>query len=121
LEVAARYDLIDGVSGDVNGSGTFTTVAASTLGIKTSTATTLPSNTLAPTTVRVVNGAFEHFHPSQEIAMGINYFFYGEKVKWQTDFGVYTGGNPAVNGQSPAGYIPGVNGYMLRSQVQFSF
>ncbi len=122
LEVAVRYDLIDGVSGDVNGSGTFTTVAASTLGIKTVAAgVTTPANTITATNIRVVNGAFEHYHPSQEIAMGINYFFYGEKVKWQTDFGVYTGGNPAVNGQSPAGYIPGVNGYMVRSQVQFSF
>jgi hypothetical protein len=42
-------------------------------------------------------------------------------VKWQTDIGFYHGGNPAANGQSPAGFIPGVDGYMVRSQIQFAF
>jgi hypothetical protein len=121
LEVAVRYDLIDGTSGDINGNGTYKTVSAASLGIKTSTAATLPANTIAPANIRIVNGAFDNYHPSQEIALGVNYFFVGEKVKWQTDINFYTGGNPAVNGQSPAGYIPGVNGYMLRSQIQFSF
>jgi hypothetical protein len=124
LEIAARYDLISGVSGDINGNGTYTSVSATSLGIKEAAAVggVQPANTVPlGTTVRVVNGAFTHYHVSQEIAVGVNVFFFGEKVKWQTDVGLYTGGNPAVNGQSPAGYLPGVDGYMVRTQVQFSF
>jgi hypothetical protein len=124
LEIAARYSMISGVSGDINGNGTFTTVSATSLGIKEAAPVggMQPSNTVPlGTTIRVVNGAFRHYHVAQEIAVGTNVFFYGEKVKWQTDVGLYTGGNPASNGQSPAGYIPGVNGYMVRTQVQLAF
>ena len=41
--------------------------------------------------------------------------------KWQTDFGYYTGGNPSAGGQSPTGWIPGVDGYLLRTQFTFMF
>ncbi len=129
LELAARLSLISGDSGDVNGDGTFTTVSATSLGIHTSGATTMiqgvafqPVNT-APTgtTIRIVNGAFTHDNVSQEIEMGVNVFFYGERVKWQTDVGYYSGGNPAKNGQAAAGFINGVDGYEVRTQIQFAF
>jgi hypothetical protein len=124
LEVAARYDFINGVSGDINGDGTFSTVTAASLGIKEAApvAGVQPPNTVPKgTMIRIVNGAFTHDHYSQEIAAGLNVYFYGQQVKWQTDVGFYTGGNPAANGQSPAGYIPGVNGYEIRTQVQLFF
>ncbi len=124
LELAVRYSAIFGDSGDINGNGTYKTVSATSLGLKTAAAVggVQPANTLpVGTNVRVVSGAFSHNHLSQEIAVGTNWFFYGERVKWQTDVGLYTGGNPASNGQSPAGYLPGVDGFMVRTQVQFSF
>jgi hypothetical protein len=124
LEMAFRYSLISGVSGDINGDGTFTTVPATSLGIKESglVGGSQPANTVPlGTNIRVVNGAFTHYHDSQEFTLGLNVFFYGQQVKWQTDVGFYTGGNPAVNGQSPAGYIPGVDGYLIRTQIQLYF
>jgi len=33
----------------------------------------------------------------------------------------YNGGNPAAGGQSAAGFIPGVDGWMVRTQLQFAF
>jgi hypothetical protein len=124
LELAARYSWISGQSGDINGNGTFSTVTAASLGIKEAA----PVNGVQPagtvpvgTTIRVVNDAFRGYHDSQELAFGVNYFFKRQLVKWQTDFGIYHGGNPAANGQSPAGYIPGVDGWMVRTQVQFAF
>jgi hypothetical protein len=117
LEVAARFSWISGQSGDINGNGTFTTLSAAqraAAGIPTAAAG-------GPAVVRVVNGAFTNFHEAQEIAVGVNYYFYRQLVKWQTDVSFYSGGNPAANGQSPAGFIPGADGYMLRTQVQLGW
>jgi hypothetical protein len=126
LELAARWDVISGESGDINGNGssTITTIPATALGIKEASAVggMQPANTVpVGTNIKVVNGAFTHYHTSQEVALGVNVFFLGENIKWQTDVGFYTGGNPAANGQSPAGYIPGVNGVEVRTQVQVFF
>jgi hypothetical protein len=107
LEIAGRWAWIRGQSGNSNGDGTFSTVNI---------------NGVQGGAVRVVNNAFKEFSEANEYAVGINYYFYRQMVKWQTDFSVYTGsGNPAAGGQSPAGFIPGVNGYMIRSQIQLQF
>jgi hypothetical protein len=108
LEVAARWSWIRGQSGDINGNGTFTT------------RTDIPG-TPAGTSVRVVNSAFDNFHEVNEYALGVNYYFYGHDLKWQNDISWYRGGNPAQGGQSPAGFIPGVDGWMFRSQIQLQF
>ncbi len=72
-------------------------------------------------TVLVIPGAFSHNHTSEEYAVGLNYYFYRQLVKWQTNVSYYNGGNPAAGGQSPAGFIPGVDGWMLRTQIQLAF
>jgi hypothetical protein len=117
LELVGRYSWVRGQSGNINGNGTFTTVSAASLGIPTGGTNTLP----AGATVRVVNGAFRGYEEASEYAVGINYFFKRHLVKWQTDLSFYTGGNPAANGQSAAGFIPGVEGWMVRSQIQLGF
>jgi hypothetical protein len=105
LEVAARWCMIRGDSNDVNGNGTFSTVK-------------IPGST---TPVRVINGAFHNFHESDEYAVGVNYYFKRQLLKWQTDFSWYEGGNPAGGGNSPAGFINGSDGWLLRTQIQFAF
>ena len=105
LELTARFSFVRGESGDVNGNGRFRTIA-------------VPGVT-GP--VRVYQEAFRNFHEAREVAVGFNYFFWRELVKWQTDFGIYDGGNPAGGGQSPAGFIAGSDGWMLRTQLQFAF
>ena len=67
------------------------------------------------------NNAFRGFHESDEYAVGVNYYFKRQLVKWQTDFSIYNGGNPAAGGQSAAGFIPGVDGWMVRTQIQLAF
>jgi hypothetical protein len=105
LEVVGRFSFVRGDSGDVNGTGKFTT-------------TRIPGVT---TPVRVYDGAFRQYHEAREAAIGINYYFHGQLLKWQTDFSVYDGGNPSGGGQSPAGFIAGSDGYMLRTQIQMWF
>lgn len=105
LELVGRYSMIEGDSGDINGTGKFRTV--------------LLPGIVGP--VRIIDGAFRNFHTSSEIAFGFNYFFFGQLVKWSSDFGVYQGGNPAAGGASPAGYIPGVDGWLVRTQLQLAF
>ncbi len=105
LEVAARWSMVRGESGDINGNGTFRTV-------------TVPGVT-GP--VHVVNGAFQNYHEADEWTIGLNYFFKRHQWKWQTDVSWYRGGNPAGGAASIAGFIPGVDGYMLRSQIQLFF
>jgi hypothetical protein len=111
-ELAARWSWIRGESGDIRGNGTFTTLTAAQ-----KAALGLP----AASTIRVYNDAFRHFSEAQEYAVGINYYWKGQQLKWQTDLSFYNGGNPAAGGQSPAGFIPGVDGWMVRSQIQFAF
>src|SRR5205807_4526409 len=65
--------------------------------------------------------AFSTYSEIVEFAVGVNYYFYGHLCKWQNDFSVYRGGNPAQGGQSAAGFIPGVDGWMVRSQIQLGF
>ncbi|HEV3115518.1 MAG TPA: hypothetical protein VGY58_00605, partial [Gemmataceae bacterium] len=105
LEIAARWAWVRGQSGDINGNGTFTTV-------------TIPG-IVGP--VHVVHEAFRNFHEANEYTLGINYYFKRQLVKWQTDFGIYDGGNPAVGGTSLAGFIPGEDGFLLRTQFQLMF
>ena len=105
LEIAARWAWIRGQSGDINGNGTFRTV-------------TVPG---VAGTVHVANGAFRNFHEANEYTVGFGYFFKRHLLKWQTDFGIYDGGNPAVNGASISGFIPGSDGFLLRTQMQLFF
>jgi hypothetical protein len=105
FEIAARWSWIRGQSGDLNGNGTFTT-------------RTIPGIT---TPVRVINGAFTNYHEADEFAIGFNVYWRREQLKWQTDFSVYNGGNPAGGGASPAGFIPGLDGWMIRTQIQLWF
>ncbi len=105
LEVAGRWDMVTGESGSINGNGHFTTVA-------------IPG---ASSPVRVIDGAFRSFQNAQEWAFAVNYFFYGQLLKWSSDVNWYQGGNPAAGGASPAGYIPGVDGWMVRTQLQMAF
>jgi hypothetical protein len=114
LEVVARWSWINGSSGDVLGNGT-------------TSAIDVPSGTGASplkgglTRVQINDGAFSHFHEADEYTIGFNYFFHGELLKWTTDVGLYTGGNPAGAGASAAGFIPGVDGWLLRTQFQIVF
>jgi hypothetical protein len=114
LEVVARWSWIRGDSGDILGNGE-------------STSFRIPSGTGAKLTgggltrVQVNEGAFSHFHEADEYAVGVNYYFRREALKWQTDLGFYQGGNPAGGGQSAAGFIPGLDGYMVRTQIQLAF
>jgi hypothetical protein len=66
--------------------------------------------------VQVVNGAFRQFHEANEYTIGVNWFFKRHNLKWQTDSGIYDGGNPAA-----AGYIAGSDGYLVRTQIQLFF
>jgi hypothetical protein len=114
LELVARWSWIRGDSGDILGDGT-------------STSFRIPNGVPAPTTkgslerVQVNQGAFTHFHEADEYGVGVNYYFHREQLKWQTDFSLYQGGNPAGGGQSAAGFIPGLDGYMVRTQLQLAF
>jgi hypothetical protein len=105
LELAARWSWVRGQSGDINGNGTFKIVSVPGIA----------------TPVHVVSGAFRHFQEADEYTIGVNYYFKRHLWKWQTDFGVYEGGNPAGGGQSIAGFIPGADGYLIRTQLQMFF
>jgi hypothetical protein len=114
LEIAGRWSCIRGDSGNIYGDGAFrnlTTAEKTALGV--------PSP--ATTTIRVFKNDFKKFQEANEYAVCLNYFFKRNLVKWQTDLSYYNGGNPASGGQSPAGFIPGVDGWMLRTQLQFGF
>jgi hypothetical protein len=106
LELVARWSWVRGNSGNVNGNGTFSLV-------------NVPGVPGGP--VKVVNGAFTRDTDVREYAVGFNYSFYGHNVKLQTDLSFYRGGNPSQGGQSPTGFIPGVDGWLLRSQIQLAF
>jgi hypothetical protein len=111
LEVAGRWSWIRGQSGNINGNGTFVTRAAGSI----------PGVPASAGPIRVYGQAFDKFQESNEYAIGVNYYFHGQQLKWSTDLSWYNGGNPGSGGQSAAGFIPGVDGYMLRSQIQFQF
>ena len=56
-----------------------------------------------------------------EYAVGLNYYFKRQLIKWQTDIGMYKGGDPSAGGSSAAGFIAGVDGWLLRSQLQVAW
>src|SRR5437660_4917722 len=105
VEVAASLSWLRGQSGNINGNGTFAPVV-------------VPGVT-GP--VHVVNGAFRNYHDANEYTLAVSYYFKRHQMKWQTDFSIYDGGNPAVQGGSIAGFIPGEDGFMVRSQIQLFF
>jgi hypothetical protein len=109
LEVCARWAWINGESGDINGLG------------KAAVGTIPSTPTPGTTVVLQVPGAFNQRHMANEYAVGVNYYFRRQLLKWQTDLGWYEGGNPAANGSSPAGWVAGVDGWMIRTQLQFAF
>jgi uncharacterized coiled-coil protein SlyX len=114
LEVVARWSWIRGDSGDVIGN---TNAAQPTIALPSGVSG--GASTLIHAQVRA--GAFSNYHDVQEYAVGVNYFFWRELVKWQTDFSIYQGGNPAGGAASPAGFIPGEDGWMIRTQIQLGF
>lgn len=105
FELIARFSHVRGNSGAIFGDGTFTT-------------TTVPG---VKGPVRVYDRAFRRYHGASEYAAGFNYFIYGQLVKWTTDMSLYQGGNPAGGGASPTSFIPGVDGWLLRTQLQVAF
>jgi hypothetical protein len=109
LEIVGRYSMIRGNSGDPLGTGAFTTT----------TIPGAPGGAAIP--VRVATNAFRDYHEAHEIALGLNYYFKRQLLKWSSDVSYYQGGNPAGGGQSPAGFIPGSDGWLFRSQLQMAF
>jgi hypothetical protein len=104
-EIVGRWSWINGDSGNIQGDGKFTT-------------TTVPG---VAGTVRVYQDAFHEYSEAREFAVGVNYYWKRQLFKWQTDFSVYQGGNPAGGGASAAGFIPGSDGWLLRTQIQMAF
>ena len=68
-----------------------------------------------------MRGTSRQFHEANEYTIGVNYYFKRQLLKWQTDLSWYQGGNPAGGGQSPAGFIAGSDGWLLRTQIQLAF
>jgi hypothetical protein len=121
VEIAGRWSYVKGESGDVFGDGRLVgkpvTVPNGAVGVAGG-----PAGPIVPGTTAVqAAGAFTHFHEADEFAIVFNYYFKGENLKWQTDLSYYRGGNPSAQGQSNAGFIPGVDGFLLRSQIQLQF
>jgi hypothetical protein len=117
LEVVARWSWVRGDSGDVLGdirqTPTVFNISSGVPGAATSRG--------GQTRVQVNPGAFSNFHEADEYAIGINWYFRRELLKWQTDLSLYQGGNPAGGGQSAAGFIAGEDGWLLRTQIQLAF
>ncbi|MBV9122665.1 MAG: hypothetical protein JO112_04855 [Planctomycetes bacterium] len=105
LEVAVRWSWVRGQSGDINGDHTFTTL-------------TVPG-VVGP--VHLVQGAFTHFRQANEYTLGLNYYFKGQLLKWQSDVGFYEGGNPANPGASYPGFLAGADGILFRTQFCLLF
>jgi hypothetical protein len=115
LEVVARWSWVRGDSGDLIGDlGGPTQSIRVPNGIGTGARGGFQR-------VQINPGAFTHFHEADEYAVGFNYYIRRQLVKWSTDFGLYQGGNPAGGGQSAAGFIAGVDGWLLRTQLQLAF
>jgi hypothetical protein len=112
-EIVARYSFIRGESGDIYGTGK----PLPPVVIPTVDATGKATTVAVPR----LDGAFRQFHEAHEIGIGVNYYFKRQLLKWQTDLSYYAGGNPAGGGQSPAGFIAGSDGWLLRTQIQLWF
>jgi hypothetical protein len=104
LEVAGRWSWLRGQSGDVFGTGRVVRTVV-----------------LNGTNVVELSDAFGRYHEADEYTIGVNYYWHGEQLKWQTDFSIYQGGNPATGGRPLAGFLPGVDGWLLRTQIQLWF
>jgi hypothetical protein len=118
LEVVARWSWINGDSGDILGdihqTPTVFNISSGVPGVATSKG--------GQTRVQVNPGAFSNFHEANEYTVGINYFFRRQLLKWQTDFSVYQGGNPVGPvGASVGTFMPGLDGYGVRTQLQLAF
>jgi hypothetical protein len=116
LELVARWSWIRGDSGDIIGD-----LVGPTESFRIPSGTGAAPSKGGLTRVQINPGAFTHFHEASEYTVGVNYFFKRELLKWQTDFGVYQGGNPAGGGASAAGFIPGLDGWLLRTEIQLAF
>jgi hypothetical protein len=116
LEVVARWSWVRGDSGDLIGD-----LGGPTQSFRVPNGVGTGVTKGGFTRVQVNPGAFTHFHEADEYAVGVNYFFWRELVKWSTDVGLYQGGNPAGGGQSAAGFIAGVDGWLVRTQLQLAF
>jgi hypothetical protein len=112
IELCARCSYISGDSGDINGDGKI---------VRTTTIPGVLDASGKPIKVPIIQGAFSQYHQAYEYAFGVNYFFKRHLLKWQSDISFYEGGNPAGGGQSPAGFIAGSDGYLLRTQIQMAF
>jgi hypothetical protein len=114
LELVARWSYISGESGDILGNGQTSSFR-------------IPNGIVGGTTksglerVQINQGAFTNFHQASEYTIGVNYYWHRQLLKWQTDCGLYQGGNPAGGGVSPAGFIAGSDGWLVRTQVQLAF
>jgi hypothetical protein len=116
LELVARWSWVRGDSGDIIGDlGGPTQSIRVPNGVGTGARAGFER-------VQINPGAFTHFHEANEYTVGVNYYFRRQLLKWLTDFSVYTGGNPvSPTGQSLAGFLGGLDGYGLRSQLQLAF
>jgi len=94
LEVMARWSMISGQSGNIDGDGVL-----------------LPGG--------IVRGAFRNYETANEYTVGFNYFVRRHLLKFTTDFGIYDGGAPI--GPSAAGFPANRDGFLLRSQLQLAF
>jgi hypothetical protein len=116
LELVARWSFISGDSGDVLGNTNLPpTVFSAPNGVAGKAGAGL-------TRVQINPGAFSNYHLASEYDFGVNYFFRRHNLKWQTDFTLYQGGNPVgATGQSVGCFIPGLDGYGIRTQFQLLF
>jgi hypothetical protein len=121
LEICGRWSWVRGESGDLFGSGKVLNTITLAGGPTSATVPGAAATAVPATKVGILADAFRHYHEADEFAIGVNYYFKRQYLKWQTDLSFYQGGNPAAGGQSPAGFIPGVDGWMIRTQIQLWF
>jgi hypothetical protein len=118
LELVARWSWISGDSGDVLGD-----INQAPTSFRIPNGVTGATTKASYTRVQVNPGAFSNFHEANEYTVGINYFFWRQFVKWQTDFSLYQGGNPVGSpaASSIGTFVPGLDGYGVRTQLQLMF
>jgi hypothetical protein len=104
LELVGRWSAVRGESGDIDGKGPAT-------GTQVGTVNGRP--------VYSFPGAFRNYSTANEYTLGVNWYFRRHLLKWQTDVGFYTGGNPAS--ASAAGFINNADGWLVRTQIQMAF
>jgi hypothetical protein len=117
LELVARWSYVSGDSGDVLGN---THVPPQAFLIPSGVPAAALKGGLER--VQINSGAFTNFHQANEYTVGVNYYFKRQFLKWQTDFSIYTGGNPVGTlGQSLGTFLGGTDGYGIRTQLQLMF